>query len=217
LPQKEVFAMRKNRGIRALVPFCTLPILLVLSCSPKPADVVKSYVKAYNAYDREELLSLHSENARFEVVGEISLQGKEEIRDLAEYDFALKIKMALGEYRTRGDTVLCELTESNDWLEVAGIEVANYSAAFVVKDGLIESIRARQTPETERAFKKVLNPFLEWASEQRPQQVEQMTPQGKFIYNAENARRSLLMLREWKGTLPREKPSPVLNWKRIGG
>jgi hypothetical protein len=206
--------MRKRRGGEAFIYPCVLLILLVLSCSSKPTAIVKSYVEAYNARDLERLLSLHSENVTFEVVGQVSIQGKEKVRDLAEYDFALNITMSLGECRTRGDSVMCELAETNDWLKATGIEEAHYSVTFVVGDGLIESIRAQQVPETAQAFKEVLGPLLEWASEHRPQQVAEMMPEGEFIYNAENARKSLLLLREWKGGLQGKDNSPI--WKKIG-
>jgi len=205
--------VRKNKGIRVLV-LGILPVFFVLSCSPKPATIVKSYVEAYNAHDLEKLLSLHSEKASFEVIGQVSLKGKNELRDLAEHDFALNIHMSLGECKTQGDSVICELTETNEWLKAAGIEEAQYSGTFVIQDGLIVSIKAKQASETERAFKMVLGPLLAWASEHRSQLVKEMMPEGKFVYNAENARKSLLLLQEFKEDLMRGEGSAI--WKKIG-
>ncbi|KPL16690.1 MAG: hypothetical protein AMJ92_12565 [candidate division Zixibacteria bacterium SM23_81] len=205
--------MRKNKEQVVLV-LGILLVLFVLSCSPKPVTVVKSYVEAYNAHDLEKLLSLHSEQASFEVVSQVSLKGKDELRDLAEHDFALNIRMSLGQCRTQGDTVICELTETNEWLKAAGIEQARYSGTFVIRDGLIVSIKAKQAPETERAFRSVLGPLLTWASKHRSQLVEEMMPQGKFVYTAENARKSLLVLQEFKEELMQGEGSPI--WKKIG-
>ncbi len=44
----------------------------------------------------------------------------------------------------------------------------------------------------------MLTPLLEWASEHKPEQLAEMMPEGKFAYHAENAEKSLALLREWK-------------------
>ncbi|MCK4271541.1 nuclear transport factor 2 family protein [bacterium] len=207
--------MRKSWCVVAVLSVLFLPVLLALSCSPKPTSVIQSYEEAYNGHDLEKLLSLYAEEVSFEVVGQISLQGKEVLRDLTEHDFVLNIHMSIRQVRAQGDSVMCQLTETNDWLKTAGIGEARYSVTFVVKDGLIESIRAEQTAETERVFKRVLGPLTEWASDERPEALAEMMPQGAFVYNAENAKKSLSLLREWKQLAEREAKSP--GWKRVEG
>lgn len=176
-----------------------LPFLLVLaSCSPKPIDLVMAYEHAYNSHDLGELLPLFADDATFELMGQFVLKGKEDIRNVAEHDFALHIHMTIDQVVQKGDTVFCELIEMNDWVEVSEIDEAFYSAQFVFERGLIKHIGGTPTPETEKAFEKVLTPLLEWASEHRPEQLAEMMPEGKFVYNAENAGKSLALLREWK-------------------
>lgn len=170
----------------------------IMSCSPKPVDLVKAYQRAYNSHDLDGLISLFADDATFEVVGQFVLKGKEDIRHMAEYDFTLHIHMTVNRFTTRGDTVFCELIEINDWLEVAGIEEALYTARFVFDDGLIKLIRGKSSPQTEKAFNQVLKPLLEWASKERLEQLAEMMPEGKFVYNAENAKKSLVLLREWQ-------------------
>ncbi|NIN00544.1 MAG: hypothetical protein GTO24_21410 [candidate division Zixibacteria bacterium] len=172
--------------------------LFITSCSPKPVDLVKAYGHAYNSHDLAELLPLFAEDATFDLMGQFVLKGKEDIRNVAEYDFALHIHMTIDQVVQKGDTVFCELIEMNDWLEVSKIDEAFYSAQFVVERGLIKHIRGTPTPETEKAFEEVLTPLLKWASEHKPEQLAEMMPEGKFVYNAENAEKSLAILREWK-------------------
>jgi hypothetical protein len=174
---------------------------LIASCSPKPLDVVKAYQHAYNSHDLGEVLPLLTEDATFQVPGLFDLEGKRDIRLAAEYDFALHIHMTLDRFSTKRDTVFCELIEMNDWLEAAGIDEAYYEGKFVIGRGLIKHISAVATPETEKAFQDVLNPLLEWASKERPEQLAQMMPEGKFIYNADSAKRSLALLKEWRETI----------------
>ncbi|UCB51618.1 MAG: nuclear transport factor 2 family protein [Candidatus Zixiibacteriota bacterium] len=185
------------REVTALI--CVLLLCItVSSCSRKPLDVVKAYQHAYNSHDLGQLLPLIAEEATFQVPGHFDLKGKNDIRLVAEYDFALNIQMTLDRLTARGDTVYCELVETNDWLEAAGIDEAYYKGKFVIGKGLIRHIRGEATRETQKAFQDVLNPLLEWASEERPEQLAQMMQEGKFVYNAENAKKSLALLKEWR-------------------
>lgn len=206
--------MGKKWFWQALIAFFALLLLVALSCSPKPVSVVKSFEKAYNNHDLDKLLSLYAEDISFEVVGQFMLQGKEELRSLTEYHFALNIQMSLRQYRTNGDSVVCELTETNDWLKTAGIEKAYYSATFVVNNGLIRSLRAELTPEKKQALKRVRRFLMEWALQERPGLLAEMMPEGKFVYNAKNARKSLTLLREWKQSSWRKGLRPI--WKKLG-
>jgi hypothetical protein len=172
--------------------------IAVASCSRKPLDVVKAYQHAYNSHDIGQLLPLIAEDATFQVPGHFDLKGKNDVGLVAEYDFALHIHMTLDRFATRGDTVFCELVEMNDWLEAAGIDKAYYEGKFVIGNGLIRHIRGEATPETEKAFDQVLNPLLQWASRERSEQLAEMMPEGEFVYNAENAKKSLVLLKEWQ-------------------
>lgn len=170
----------------------------IVSCSPKPMDLVMAFEHAYNIHDLGELLSLFAEDAFFEVTGQFVLKGKEDIRHMAEYDFALHIHMTIDNMNAKGDTVFCELIEMNDWLEATKIDEAFYTGIIVFEDGLIKHIKGSPTPQTEKALQEVLTPLMEWASKERPELLAEMMPEGKFIYNAENAKKSLALLREWQ-------------------
>ncbi|MCK4329991.1 nuclear transport factor 2 family protein [candidate division WOR-3 bacterium] len=172
-------------------------LFMILSCAPKLENRVKAFEKAYNSHDLERIMSLYAENATFEAVGQFVLKGKEQIRDLTEYDIALNIHMSISECIAKGDTVICKLAETNDWFKTAGIKETYYSTKFVFSDGLIKLLRANATPETNQAFSQVLNPLTEWASKERPQQLAEMMPAGRFVYNAENAKKALALLQEW--------------------
>ena len=191
-----------------LLPFSLLLLfaIVIASCSPKPSPVelVMAYEDAYNSYDLDRVLSLFAEDAAFEVVGQFVCQGKEDIRRVAEYDSVLNIHMSIIKFATKDNTVSCELVETNDWLKTSGIGEARYTGKFVFEEGLIKLIQGKPAPETEQAFNQVLNPLMEWASKERPEQLARMMPEGKFVYSAENAKKSLALLREWQETTKSE-------------
>jgi limonene-1,2-epoxide hydrolase len=192
-----------------LQALCCALLTLNLACSPRPADVVKSYTEAYNGGDLDNVVSLYSEDATFETPGLFSLRGREQLRQLAEYDMALNLYMDVGEVETRGDSVICQLEETSDWIETADIGEAYFTAQFVVRQGRILSVLVKFTPESDRAYRRVMMPLMAWARTNVPDRLSEMMPGGVFVYNADNARKYLLLLREWKQNVRRHAIRPA--------
>jgi len=171
---------------------------LIISCSESLKQLVQNYPILYNSHNVNDIVKLYADDAIFEVVGQFSLKGKDQIRDITKYDSVLNIKMSISNIETVRDSVFCNLSETNDWLQIAEIGEAHYSVIFVFRDGLITKISASAKPETAKAFNDVLTPLLIWAKENKPDVLTEMMPEGKFIYNVENAIKTLTLLTEWK-------------------
>ena len=168
--------------------------------SLNPKDRLKAFENTYNDHAVEEIVSFYAEDIVHEVPGQFVLKGKEEMRGLAEYDKVLNMQLSFNKCRVTGDTVTCEFIVTDDWIKTAGVEKVDYSAQFVFSKGLIVKWIAEPTAETAHALGQVFGSFVKWESENRPQQLKAMVPEGRFIYNAQNARKSLALLIEWKTT-----------------
>ena len=173
-------------------------VLLNLSCSQNLTQLTQNYPIVYNTHNVNDIVNLYADDAVFEVAGQFSLSGKDQIRGITKYDSVLNIKMSVSNIETVKDSVFCNLSETNDWLQIAEIDEAHYSVIFVFKDGLISKIIASAKPETAKAFNNVLTRLMIWAKENRSDLLAEMMPRGKFIYNAENATKTLSLLTEWK-------------------
>jgi len=171
---------------------------LIFSCSSNSTQLTKNYPIVYNTHNVNDIVNLYADDAVFEVVGQFSLKGKDQIRGITKYDSVLNIKMSVSNIETVRDSVFCNLSETNDWLKIAEIGEAHYFGIFVFKDGLISIISASAKPETAEAFNNVLMPLMIWAKENKADLLNEMMPGGKFIYNAENATKTLTLLTEWK-------------------
>ncbi len=177
-------------------------LLLILStCSVNSTDLAKRYPTIYNTHNVKEIVSLYADDAIFDVPGHFSLTGKNQIRNITQYDSVLNIQMAINNIAVHGDTVFCNLTETNDWLKTAEIGEAFYRVKFIFYKGLIKELRAEAKPETQQAFSQILPPLMKWATENKAEVITEMMPEGKFIYKAENARKTLTLLRSWKESL----------------
>ena len=155
--------------------------IILFNCSPNLTDLVKQYPVIYNTHNVKEIVSLYADNAVFEVVGQLSFTGKNQIRNITKYDSVLNINMTISNIETRGDTAFFNLTETNDWLKTADIGEAHYKAKFIFHNGLIKHLRAEAMPETQQAFGKVLTPLIEWAKENKSDVLAKMMPEGKFV------------------------------------
>jgi hypothetical protein len=173
-------------------------VILFFSCSENLTQLAQNYPIVYNTRDVSDILNLYADDAIFEVRGQFSLSGKNQIRDITKYDSVLNINMSVGNIETVGDSVFCTLSETNDWLRTAEIGEAHYSVIFIFKEGLVSKIIASAKPRTAKAFNNVLTPLMIWAKENKPDLLSEMMPGGKFIYNAENATKTLALLTEWK-------------------
>jgi hypothetical protein len=167
-------------------------------CTPDPIEILRYYAKVNNTHDVEKIVSLYAEDAIFEVDGLVSLKGINQIRDITRYDSVLNVQIIIDNIRRQADTVYCHLSETNDWLKVSEIDTAFYTVAFVFEKGLIKSINAKIEPKTAEAFRQVLSSFMTWAKVEKPKILQEMMPEGKFIYTAVNAGKNLELLKTWK-------------------
>ncbi len=173
-------------------------VILIISCSENLTQLTQNYPIVYNTHDVNDIVNLYADDAIFEVTGQFSFNGKDQIRDITKYDSVLNINMSVSNIETVGDSVFCDLSETNDWLRTAEIGEAHYSVIFIFKEGLVSKIIASAKPKTAKAFNNVLTPLMLWAKENKPDLLSEMMPGGKFIYNAENATKTLALLTEWK-------------------
>ncbi|MCW8803628.1 MAG: nuclear transport factor 2 family protein [Ignavibacteriaceae bacterium] len=180
------------------MPSILVLVILIFSCSENLTQLTQRYPTVYNTHNVNDIVNLYADDAVFEVAGQFALNGRDQIRDITKYDSVLNIKMSISNIEAVGDSVFCNLSETNDWLQIAEIGEAHYSVIFVFKDGLISKINAAANPETAKAFSNVLTPLLIWARENKSDLLTEMMPGGKFIYNAENAMKTLNLLIEWK-------------------
>ncbi|MGD8922237.1 MAG: nuclear transport factor 2 family protein, partial [Candidatus Zixiibacteriota bacterium] len=138
--------------------------LLVGGCSKSAGltERVMAYQKAYNEHSVEDVVGMFAGNASFEIVGNMRLQGRNEIRDLVEYEIALNIQLDITNPQARGDTVLCKVAATNDWLTVAGIDTARFDATFVFEAGKIERVVSRPSAATAKAVRDIRVPLNRW-------------------------------------------------------
>ncbi len=169
----------------------------ILSCSPDLEDKVKIYEQAHNNHDIEKVMSLYTSDIRFEIVGTWIKTGREQVRGVAEWDAATNSNMIISNIEVHEDTVTFNLKEGNEWFRLIGIEYMYYEPCKIVFfDGLIKELKAEVTHESIKAFQEVWPSVYQWLYEEKNEELSELMSEGEFLYNSENAKKWLSLLRE---------------------
>lgn len=181
------------------------PVLLVsaiaISCSSPqtPQDVVRAYIDAHNRHDVTKAMSFMSDEIQFEMSSGWIRYGKDQIRQLQEWDSATAGTLNVSELTALGDTISCRLTEQNDWFRLLGIDTIHYdSARFIFHEGSIIAIRAIINDQSVHMIQNAFIAMRNWARTERPEALDMLMPKGDFIYDAALAEPWLTLLREWR-------------------
>ena len=163
-------------------------------------DLVESFQEAVNQKDVNKALAMYTDDAEFEIVGISKYSGKEQIRNVFEYDIGVNTELKFINCEIHGNTVSGQLLERNDRLDAIGIGELKYSSwTFTFSDNLIQSITAEIPAEFIQHNNEVYQKFLPWLTENYPDEHSKMfTPEGRFNYNRENGAGVVRLLREWQ-------------------
>jgi hypothetical protein len=184
-----------------LLPVLLVVFVLLVSCVPDLTERVKAYEATYNAHDIEKLMSFYADDIRFEIVGVWVKSGKHAMRELAEWDRATNMRMTISDISVSGDSVTCELVETNDWWQLAGIgEVLYEPCTMIFRNGVMTEMRAKMASSSVEAYMKAWPAIYEWASQNRSEVLAELLPDGQFTYGEGPARKWLELLREWRAS-----------------
>ncbi len=191
--------MSKNN----LITIFILTLFLCLNCSPNLNSVVLEYLGSHNKHNIEKELSYLTEDIIFEAVNIWTKEGKEQIRNLAEYDAAINSELISYDFKISNDTVICKVIEKNDWFRLVGIDSVEYEYSyFIIVDGLISKIVAKLTPHSTELISSKLQSIIKWASKNKPELLNELMPKGEFLYTKESAIKWLTLLKDWGTNIP---------------
>lgn len=163
-------------------------------------DLVKTLQERVNQHNVEKIMSMFTEDATFEIIGLSKFAGKHQVKIIFEYDVGVNTNLQFINCKSESNTVHCKILERNDRLDAIGISELDYSSCiFTFKDSLIQSFAAEIPPHFVEHNRKILKKFIPWVTENHPNKYARMfMPEGRFIYNRENGRDVVPLLRKWR-------------------
>lgn len=163
-------------------------------------NLVGAFLEAANQHAVEKIMALFNDNAEFELVGLYRVEGKEEIRNVFEYDADVHTKLDFSRLQIDGNTVKGCLIEKNDRLEAIGFKKLDYPiCALEFRGGRIQKFSAKADESSIKKIMEALQGFLPWVTENYPtDRTKLFTAEGRFIYHRRNGERAVELLKEWK-------------------
>lgn len=163
-------------------------------------NLVESLQTAVNRKDVNKVLAMFTDDAEFELVGVSKYSGKEQIRNVFEYDIGVNTELKFINCKAHGNTVSGQLLERNDRLDTIGFGELKYSSCtFIFRDNQIYSFTAEIPAEFIQYNSEVWQRFLPWLAKNHPDEHSKMfTPEGRFNYNRENGAGVVRLLKEWQ-------------------
>jgi ketosteroid isomerase-like protein len=175
-------------------------------------DLVKRFLERVNQHDVEKIMTMYTEDVTFEVVGYSKVAGKQQVKIIFEnysgkqqvkkhHEFQVSVnsnfKFLNGQ--SEGNTVHCQISQHDDTLDAKGFSGRSKSSCiFTFKDGLIQSVAVEIPPDYIEQNSKILKTLIPWFTEKYPNEYARMfMPDGRFIYNRENGRDVVPLLRKW--------------------
>ena len=172
--------------------------LILSSCGKQPKEILTEYEQAYNSHDVSKIISLYSDNVVLDLSILSKLKGKEELRNYAEYDSVMNSQIKISDIATSDNQSMFVMSLTNDLYRTMGIDTAKYSMSFTIEGGKITKMSGSTTWETDSKIQNFSKKFMLWAAKEKLDELNQLMPDGRFNYNAENAKKYLDLVLEYK-------------------
>ena len=196
--------------------FTVLPLAFAMAvATPATADclkcAVKGYVEALNGHDTELALSFVAEELRFVAPDVDMTLDRPAVRKMLEWDAATNSTVSYEDLQWDGDFVTGEFIERNDFYALLGITERHYRLTFRFEDRSIREIRLNPTKDSSPKTSEALEPFLAWAAPRHPAVLDEIYPDGHFVFDGQTAEKWLTLLREWDDETENQTQARVLS------
>jgi len=176
--------------------------LFILSCSKNNLRLVKTLEDLHNSHDIDGVMSLYHDSITFELVGIWVKSGKEEIRELEEWDSALNSNLKFQTFEIKGDSVFCKVIEKNDWFKAVGIEkIIHDPTVFIIEKGSIKKIIAYPSEKIGKEIGAIIGSIYAWSNKTGDSTIFELIKDEEFIYSEDTAKKWLELLNKWNKSI----------------
>lgn len=170
----------------------------------EPEEVVRAFFDALSRSDLEAAMALVGEDFVLRQASGTYTADREALTKILEWDVAAQGRGEIENLETEGEVVQVRLREWNRFIELLDLDPFRVELTFVVRDGLIRQEVIREMtgrgPSFTDQFHQALEPVIEWAARNRPDDVASVFDDGRVSrYDAPTARRLIELLEAYRG------------------
>lgn len=161
---------------------------------------VQGFVNGFGQKRGLRLISLFTPDASLEVKGlGVIAQGKRELLDFFGYAQVVRSRLNGFDFQVKQETVFCRLMEQNELYELLELGQISYDAWFVFQKRRVCRLIIQPEAGTNLILLGQGLGFFKWLKEKEPQTLNELMPDGKFRFSAENAKKLLELASRWRG------------------
>ena len=179
---------------RALWTAFVVASVAPVALQPGDEEVARAYVAAMNRGDVDAALDLTTTD----IVLRPALGGyyyrRESVRQVLEYRAALNERWRVLAWDYNGQEIYADMEVTNDAWTLVNLR-PTISVVLVVRNGRLLAETTRSAPDS---MGRALEPFLVWASAQRPRALDLVWQAGRPVWRADSAKWLVRLLREWR-------------------
>lgn len=165
-------------------------------------DVVDRYLTRTNEHDVPAALDCLADSFELRFAGSEYAMTKDGLADALAWDAGTNGHNEWRVVEVDGPKVTVEGRETNEFLELLGIESLRFRSTFEVDD---DGRILRQTHAVDWGdvtLGDALEPLIAWASRNEPDELEEIYPEGRMVYTEEMAGRWVALAHRWREAEP---------------
>ena len=171
---------------------------------------VKGLVGAMRAGDVERSMSYLAEDFELRDTAGNQRIDRDAMREVLQWDAALNAKLAFSGLEWEGDTVRGDFSETNDLVDLLGLEARRFKIEYQFNGDLIRRQVYDVLPTDGPSMEQALEPFLEWAKASHADELQAIYPDGRWVYGAAAARGWVELLQAWHADSQVASAGPTL-------
>jgi len=161
--------------------------------------IVEEFLGAANRHDIAAALDLLADDFVFRDDESGDGTDKAWMEELFGWDKEIDAQASYNKLTVDEDgTVFGEFAETNLLYAELGMKETRCALRFRVEAGKIVEQAIEQAIGDGPTFEDSLEPFLIWADENAPEELDDIQPEGQISFTAEMARKWLALIRKWK-------------------
>lgn len=163
-----------------------------------PEDAVDRYLTRTNEHDVPGALDCLADSFELRFAGSEYAMTKDSLADALAWDAGAGGHNEWHVVEVDGPRVTVEGRETNEFLELLGIESLHFRSTYVVDDDGRIASQTHAVDWGDVTLEDAMEPLIAWASRNEPEELEAIYPEGRMVYTEEMARRWVALARRWR-------------------
>lgn len=161
-------------------------------------DAVERYLTRTNEHDVPGALACLADSFELRFAGSEYAMRKDGLADALAWDAGTGGHNEWRVVEVDGRKVTVEGRETNEFLEILGIEALRFRSIFEVDDDGRIASQTHAVDWGDVTLEDAMEPLIAWASRNEPEELAAIYPEGRMVYTEEMARRWVALARRWR-------------------